>query len=61
MLPQNMMSRNILLKWYDSQDMTTEALGIAHEMEETPLKVKSSAAESCRRGARWYIEKHSNH
>ena len=59
MLPQNMMSRNILLRWYDSQGVTTEALGIAHEMAETPLKVKSSVAESYQRGARRYIEKES--
>ena len=59
MLPQNMMSRNILLRWYDSQGMKVEALAVAHEMAETPLKVKSSVAESYQRGARRYIEKES--
>lgn len=59
MLPQNMMSRNILLRWYDSQGMKVEALAVAHEMAETPLKVNSSVAESYQRGARRYIEKES--
>lgn len=59
MLPQNMMSRNILLRWYDSQGMKVEALAVAHEMAETPLKVKSSVTESYQQGARRYIEKES--
>lgn len=58
MLPQNMVSRNILLRWYDSQGMAVEALAVAHEMVETPLKVKSSVAESYQQGARFYIERH---
>lgn len=58
MIPQNMMSRNVLLRWYDSQGQTEKALAVAHEMATMPLKIKSPTAERYQKGARWYIENH---
>ena len=54
-LPQNMTSRNILLRWYDSIGKYDEALKIANEMVETKLKVQNPTALQYQKGAQYYI------
>ena len=57
-VPQNMTSRNILLKWYDSRGMIQEALNTALEMSQTKLKVNNPHAKQIQAGAMYYLEVH---
>lgn len=57
-VPQNMTSRNILLRWYDSRGMIQEALKVAREMSQTKLKVNNPHAKQIQAGAMYYLEVH---
>ena len=59
-LPQNMTSRNILLKWYESAGMHYEALEVANEMVNTKLKIQNPKSLQYQRGAQYYIDYHNN-
>lgn len=59
-VPQNMTSRNILLRWYDSRGMIQEALKVAREMSQTKLKVDNPHAKQIQAGAMYYMETHKD-
>lgn len=57
-VPQNMMSRNILLKWYDHVGMYQKALEMAHDITDTKLKVTNPRSIQYQQGAKYYIDNH---
>jgi tetratricopeptide (TPR) repeat protein len=57
-VPQNLTSRNILLKWYDQSGNYQEALKTAFEMAGMQLKVTNPRSEKYQRGAILYIDAH---
>ncbi len=58
MIPQNLTSRHILLNWYHRQDDTLQALRMAEEIVDIPVKVRSERALSLQDNAMKYIKMH---
>lgn len=55
MIPQNMTSRNVLLRWYDSQGEYDKAVKVATDMVETKLKIRNAVSLRYQEGTRYYI------
>lgn len=58
MLPQNLTSRLVLLKWFDSSQKEVEALTMAEEIVRMPIKIKNRRSEEVRNYAKNYIQNH---
>lgn len=58
MLPQNLTSRLVLLKWFDSSQKEVEALAMAEEIVRMPIKIKNRRSEEIRNYAKNYIKNH---
>lgn len=60
MLPQNMTSKYILLRWYDCSGLHNEALEVANEMVHTKLKIQNPKSLQYQKEAQYYINHYSN-
>lgn len=60
MLPQNLTSRLVLLKWFDSQGAQKEAIRIATEIAQTPIKIHNQRSDDIIHYARTYLQKHQS-
>lgn len=60
MLPQNLTSRLILLKWYDSLGNLPVALSIAQEISDIHIKIRNQRSKNIQRYARIYIQQHQS-
>jgi len=58
MLPLNLTSRLVLLKWYDCNDQDSEALQMAREIARTPVKIQNRRSMDIKKFADSYIKKH---
>ena len=59
MMPQNMKSRLILMRWYDRIGQKETAIGIAKEIIDMDVKVASKTADRIRNEARYFLH-HEN-